>query len=104
MCAVTFSAGYIKILSPDPKVGFLSGAESLLQAAAAAAPDKAGALIRQAGVWRFDALVAFVFLALVSLIVAGSALEWWRLLRGTKPIVLHEAEFVRLTAAKSAVS
>ncbi len=52
--------------------------------------------------WRLDALVAFAFLALVSLIVAGSALEWWRLLRGTKPIVLHEGEFVRLTAAETA--
>jgi len=102
MCVVTFSAGYIKIFSPDPKVGFLSGAATLTESAAAGAPEKAAALIRQAGVWRLDALVALGFLALVSLIVAGSALEWWRLLRGTKPIVLHEAEFVRLTAAESA--
>jgi hypothetical protein len=55
-------------------------------------------------VWRFDALVAFGFLALVILIVAGCAIEWWRLLRGTKPVVLHESEFVRLTAARSSVS
>ena len=104
MCAVTFSAGYIKIFSPDPKLGFLSGATALVQSAATATPEKAAGMIRQAGVWRFDALVAFGFLALVLLIVAGCAVEWWRLLRGTKPVVLHESEFVRLTAAQSGVS
>jgi carbon starvation protein len=104
MCAVTFSAGYLKIFSPDPKIGFLSGANSLTQNAASAAPDKVAGLMRQAGVWRLDALVAFGFLALVILIVAGCAVEWWRLLRGTKPVVLHESEFVRLTAARSGVS
>jgi carbon starvation protein len=104
MVVVTFSAGLIKIFSPDPKLGFLSGADSLAANAAAGAPEKAAALIRQAGVWRFDAFVALGFLTLVSLIVIGSAMEWWKLLRGTKPIVSHEGEFVRLTAAQSSVS
>ena len=103
MCAVTFSAGYLKIFSPDPKLGFLSGANELLRNAALT-PDKAATLVRQAGVWRFDALVAGGFLVLVALIVLGCAVQWWRLLRGTKPAVLHESEFVPLTRAGSAVS
>src|SRR5213076_337297 len=86
MCAVTFSAGYLKIFSADPKLGFLSGARSLMSDAAMIVdPNKTAAMVRQAGVWRFDALVAAFFLALVFLIVVGSARHWWQLVRGTKP-------------------
>jgi carbon starvation protein len=99
MCAVTFSAGYLKVFSPDPRLGFLSGAQSLLgQAAALTDPVKAANLARQATIWRFDAFVAIFFLVLVLLIVLGSARQWWQLLRGTKRVVLHEAEFVPLSA------
>ena len=48
-------------------------------------------------IWRVDALVAIAFLLLVFLIVVGCAWQWWRLLRGTRPVVLHESEFVSLT-------
>jgi carbon starvation protein len=99
MCAVTFSAGYLKVFSSDPRLGFLSGAQSLLsQAAAATDPVKAANLARQATIWRFDAFVAVSFLVLVLLIVLGSARQWWQLLRGTKRVVLHESEFVPLSA------
>jgi carbon starvation protein len=99
MCAVTFSAGYLKIFSSDPRLGFLSGAESLLsQAAAITDPVKAATLARQVTIWRFDAFVAVSFLVLVLLIVLGSARQWWQLLRGTRRVVLHESEFVPLSA------
>jgi carbon starvation protein len=101
MCVVTFSAGYLKVFSSDPRIGFLSGGNALLLSAdnmtdAARAADA----IRQASVWRFDAIVALSFLVLVFLIVVGCAREWWRLLRGTKRIVLHESEFVPVSAAQ----
>src|SRR5207237_9083241 len=103
MCAVTFSAGYLKVFSPDPRLGFLSGAQSLLnQASTVADPAKAAELVRQAGVWRFDALVAVFFLVLVAAIVLGSARQWWQLIRGSKRIVLHENEFVPITPAQLA--
>jgi carbon starvation protein len=101
MCVVTFSAAYLKIFSPDPKLGFLSGAESLAQTARTIGDvAKAAQVTRQAAIWRFDALVAFGFVVLVFLIAAGSALEWWRLLRGSKRIVLHESEFIPLERAE----
>ena len=103
MCAVTFSAGYLKVFSPDPKLGFLSGARSLLnEAAGIVDPAKAANLARQAGVWQFDALVAVFFLVLVLMIVLGSARQWWRLLRGRKPLILYESEFVPISAAQLA--
>ena len=105
MCAVTFSAGYLKVFSADPRIGFLSGAQSLLREASGIAdPAKAAELVRQAAVWRFDALVAVFFLVLVLLIVLGSARQWWQLLRGTKRVVLHESEFVPLARAEVAIS
>ena len=103
MCVVTFSAGYLKVFSSDPKLGFLSGARSLLdQASRMADADKAAELVRQAGVWQFDALVAVFFLVLVAAIVIGSAKQWWQLIRGSKRIVLHESEFVPITPGQLA--
>jgi carbon starvation protein len=104
MCVVTFSAGYLKVFSPDPKIGFLSGAQALRRGADSMTDlSKATDAIRQASVWRLDAIVALAFLVLVFLIVAGCVREWWRLLRGTRRIVLHESEFVPVTqAAQSA--
>jgi len=103
MCAVTFSAGYLKVFSSDPRLGFLSGARSLLERASTF-PDavKAAEFARQAGVWRFDAFVAVFFLVLVAAIVLGSARQWWQLIRGRKRIVLHENEFVPITPAQLA--
>jgi carbon starvation protein len=102
MTIVTFSAGLIKIFSPEPKLGFLAGAGSLLrQADSAVSAEKAAALVRQAVVWRFDAAIAGSFLFLVALIVIGSARQWYQLVRGRQPIVLSEAEFVPLSQAEA---
>ena len=100
MIVVTFSAGYLKIFSPDPRLGFLSGAEKLKQGVAMAATNLDFA--RQALIWRIDALVALAFLVLVAAIVSGCAWQWWRLLRGTRPIVLHESEFIPLSRVQVA--
>jgi len=81
----------------------LSGARSLLREASGIAdPAKAAELTRQAGVWRLDAFVAVFFLVLVLAIVLGSARQWWQLIRRTRRVVLHESEFVPITATQLA--
>ena len=95
MCVVTFSAAYLKIFSSDPRLGFLSGAESLrAQAAGLTNGSQAAGLFRQAAVWKLDALVAAFFMILVLMIVIGSARQWWQLIRKTQPSELRESEFV----------
>ena len=99
MCAVTFSAGYLKIFSSDPRLGFLSGAQSLA-VQASSDPAKTHELLRQAWVWQLDAIVAGFFMLFVFLIVVGSAIQWFQLIRGTKPVVLKESEFIPVAAAQ----
>ena len=99
MIGVTFSAGYLKIFSADPRIGFLSGARALEANVSAQVANVDFA--RQAGIYRLNALVALAFLVLVLLIVVGCAREWWKLLRGTKPVLLHESEFVSLAEVLS---
>ena len=97
MAVVTFSAGYMKIFSPDPNLGLLASARLAVQKSAQAADAGAVAvLMRQATMYRIDVFVAASFLMLVLLIVIGSAAEWYRLLVGHKRVELHESEFVPL--------
>src|SRR5436190_12119296 len=80
MAVVTFSAGYMKIFSPDPNLGLLAGAQSAVQKSLQAADAGAAAvLLRQATMYRIDIFVAASFLLLVLLIVIGSTVEWYRL-------------------------
>jgi len=85
-------------------VSLAAHSQLLNQAAALTDPVKAATLTRQATIWRFDAFVAVFFLVLVLLIVLGSAKQWWQLLRGTKRVVLHESEFVPLSAVSRPLS
>jgi carbon starvation protein len=81
LLAVTMTAGWMKIFSPDPRLGFLSAA------AAASLP-------RQAFNAHVDAAVTAVFLILVAVIVAANARVWWLLLAGRRAPDLREEPFV----------
>jgi carbon starvation protein len=84
LLAVTMTAGWQKIFSPDPAIGFLAQAESLGQqlAAGAVPAGRVGELRVQMFNLRLDASVTALFMALVALIVAEAVRVWHRALRG----------------------
>jgi carbon starvation protein len=93
LMAVTFTAGWQKIFSPEPRLGFLAHAASTARQVAAGALDS-GKGARMMFNDRLDAVVAALFVVVVLLVVLSSLREWWLVLRRRKPAVLREAPFV----------
>jgi carbon starvation protein len=96
LVAATFTAGWQKIFSSDPRLGFLAQANTLevmLQSGKVAAGKAAttGTLIFNN---RLDAAVCGTFMILVAITILDSARVWYRLLRGTAPITSSETPFV----------
>jgi len=87
LITVTMTAGYQKVFSTDPKLGFLAHAASLAQSAD---PNAARMIFND----RLDATIALFFVAVVAMLVFTSAREWWLVLSRRKPAVVHEAPFV----------
>jgi carbon starvation protein len=91
---VTMSAGFEKLFSPLPKLGFLAHAH-MLQAARVAGTlppgvKSAGDLSRMIANDYLDAAVALFFLLSVLVVIADSAREWWAVMRGGKAAVSTE--------------
>jgi carbon starvation protein len=84
LLAVTMTAGWQKVMSPDPALGFLAQADKLAAGLAAGTVPAArvGEVRAQIFNLRLDAGVAAVFMGLVLLIVGEAARAWWRVLRG----------------------
>ncbi|HEV8543815.1 MAG TPA: carbon starvation CstA family protein [Verrucomicrobiae bacterium] len=114
LLTVTLTAGYQKVWSPDPKIGFLSfgkilteqipaletavntaksaGDATQIEVAEKALRDKRVLLFNQ----YLDASVAGIFMALVGLLTVISLWEWYRLLTGRRAPDLREAPSVWL--------
>ena len=95
---VTFTAGWQKVFSADPRLGFLSHAR-MIEDALAAGTLPAGATTLEAARRmlfndRLDAGIAILFMSVVVLVIAASLREWWLILRKRKAPVLAEAPFV----------
>jgi len=84
---VTMTAGWQKVFSPDPKLGFLAHAASL---AGSANPDAARLVFND----HLNTFMALLFMAVVTVLIITSLWEWWLVLSRRKPAVLHEAPYV----------
>jgi len=87
---VTFSAGWQKIFSPLPRVGFLAQANQLAASAAASQPDIVTLIFNA----RLDAAVCGTFMILVAIVLIDSLRLWYGILRGTAPALVVESPFV----------
>jgi carbon starvation protein len=98
LATVTLTAGWQKVFSADPRLGFLSHARGI-EAALAAGTLPAGISSMEAAQRvilndRLDAVVAGVFMLVVVLVIAASVREWLLVLSHRKPAVVYEAPFV----------
>jgi carbon starvation protein len=103
LAIVTLTAGYQKIFSADPKLGFLSHVRSLqailatgaLPAGVQTLADARRLILND----RIDAAVAAFFLISVIVIIIASAHEWFSVLTGRKVTLSTEVPFERETRA-----
>jgi carbon starvation protein len=102
LVVVTTTAGYLKIFSSDPKLGFLAHARMLADSVAAGTLPRgvpsAGAASQMIFNDRLDAAVAGFFLASVLVILVASAAEWLAVLGGRKAPRSTEVPFEPRTA------
>ncbi len=89
LVVVTFTAGWQKIFSPLPDLGFLAQADKL---AAGPQTSATATLIFNA---RLDAAVCGVFLVLVTVILIDSVRVWTGILTGTRDARLTETPFIQ---------
>jgi carbon starvation protein len=94
LTAVTMTAGWMKIFSPAPGLGFLSHVDLLQSQRASAGPAEIASLSRRIFNDRVDAGVTGLFLILVAIVVLANARVWVQLWAGRRPPVLHEEPYV----------
>jgi len=89
LVAVTFTASWQKIFDSNPRIGFLTHAHQL--ANAATPPVGAARLIFND---RLDATVTAVLIVMVGLILIESAILWWKVISGSTEARVCETPFV----------
>jgi carbon starvation protein len=87
LAAATLTAGWQKVFSPDPRLGFLAHAQSL----AGSSDSSAARMIFND---RLDAALALFFMAIVVVVILASAKEWYLVMAGRKTPRIHEAPYV----------
>jgi carbon starvation protein len=87
LAAATLTAGWQKVFSTDPRLGFLSHAQSL---AGSADPNAARLIFND----RLNASLALFFMAIVLVVIVASAREWLLIASRKKAPQVNEAPFV----------
>ena len=93
LVTVTLTAGWQKLMSPNPALGFLAKAKALTNALASGALPAgrtAADVRRMIFNERLDAVVAGAFMLAVVIVLVASLLEWSAVLRGRKAAVSTE--------------
>jgi carbon starvation protein len=88
----TLTAGWQKVFSPDPALGFLAHARSLV---GSTNPAAARMIFND----RLDAGLALFFMAIVVVVIAASMKEWYLVASRRKTPSLNEAPFVQTAFA-----
>ena len=87
LATATLSAGWQKVLSPDPKLGFLAHARALENSTV---PNASRLIFND----RLDAALALFFMAVVGVIIVASAREWYLIATRQKMPRVNEAPYV----------
>ena len=93
LLAVTLTASWQKVLSPDPHIGFLAEVRWIHDQVSAGA-IQAGVGARMALNAHINAAMATIFVVIVLAVVIASSREWWLVLRGRKVPRPAESPFV----------
>ncbi|HLG56782.1 MAG TPA: carbon starvation CstA family protein [Vicinamibacterales bacterium] len=96
LAAATLTAGWQKVFAADPKLGFLSHAQTLV---GTDTPNVARMIFND----RLDAGLALFFMAVVCVVILASAREWYLIAARKKAPKVNEAPYVesRLPATAS---
>jgi carbon starvation protein len=101
LLAVTMTAGWMKIFSADPRLGFLTAADGLQRKISAGGPAA------QLTAWQHqlfnnqvNAAVTGIFLVLVAVVVLTCARVWWQLLAGRRAPDLREEPYVPVASVQ----
>ena len=97
LMSVTFTAGWQKVFSPDPKLGFFAAANVIEgRIADGTLPASQSVEVARQMIFnnRLDAIVALIFMAVVVIVVGASLYQWVMLLQGRRSAQMTEAPFV----------
>jgi carbon starvation protein len=97
LMSATFTAGWVKLFDPSPKMGFIAAVRFYSEKVAGGGTEKE---LREWGAqvfnFKVDTVVTSFFLIAVAVIFLGCLREWVRLLNGSKVAELREEPYVPL--------